>query len=58
MKNQSGKSPLVWIITITVVLIIVGVSIAMIFGGTDIVSEIKGKIQNSNTNNTVQSQTK
>lgn len=58
MKNQSGKSPLGWIITITVVLIIVGVSIAMIFGGTDIVSEIKGKIQNSNTNNTVQSQTK
>lgn len=32
MKEQSGKSPLGWIITIVVALLIVGVSIAMIFG--------------------------
>lgn len=32
MKNQSGKSPLGWIITIAVALIIAGVIVAMIFG--------------------------
>lgn len=32
MKNQSGKSPLWWIIAIAVTLIITGVAIAMIFG--------------------------
>ena len=31
MKNQSGKSPLWWIIAITVTLIIAGVVVAMIF---------------------------
>lgn len=31
MKNQNGKSPLWWIIAITVTLIIAGVIVAMIF---------------------------
>ena len=32
MKGQNGKSPLGWIITIAVLLIIAGVSVAMILG--------------------------
>jgi len=58
MKNQSGKSPLSWIITIVVVLLIAGISIAMIFGNEEVISEIKQKLQNSNTNNTEQTENK
>ena len=32
MKNQDGMSPLGWILTIAIVLLIAGVSIAMILG--------------------------
>lgn len=32
MINQNGKSPLGWIITIAVTLLIAGVIVAMIFG--------------------------
>ena len=31
MKNESGKTPLGWIVTIAVGLIIAGVTVAMIF---------------------------
>lgn len=41
MNKQDGKTPLMWVVTIAVALIIGGVIIAMIFGNTDIVSEIK-----------------
>jgi len=58
MKEQSGKSPLGWIITIVIVLLIAGVSIAMIFGDEEIISEIREKIQNLNTNDTVQTENK
>ena len=46
MKNQSGKSPLGWIIVLVVLLIIAGISVAMIFGGTDIIPNLIEKIQN------------
>ena len=59
MKNQNGKTSLSWIITIVIVLLISGVSIAMIFGNEEIISELKEKIQSFNTNNTtVQTQNK
>jgi len=58
MKEQSGKSPLGWIITIVIVLLIAGVSIAMIFGDEEIISEIREKIQNLNTNDTIQTENK
>lgn len=58
MKNQSGKSPLGWIITIVIVLLIAGVSIAMIFGDEETISEIREKIQNFNTKDTVQTENK
>lgn len=41
MKSQDGKSPLGWIITIVIVLLIVGVSVAMIFGNEEIVKDIQ-----------------
>ena len=54
MKKQDGKTPLEWIVTIAIVLILAGVAVAMIFGNTDVSSKIKEKLQNTNTNNTVQ----
>ena len=56
MKEQNGKSPLGWIITIAVGLIIAGVIIAMIFGDTEEISNIIKQYQNKN--NTVQTQIK
>lgn len=54
MKNESGKSPLGWIITITVSLIILGVVVAMLFVGNEDVTEIIEQYQK--TDNTVQEQ--
>ena len=45
MKGNAGKTPLGWIITIVIVLLIVGVSVAMIFEGTDIIPNLIEKIQ-------------
>ena len=56
MKDESGKSPLEWIIIITVSLLIIGVVIAMLFVGNEDVSNMIE--QYKNTNNTVQTETK
>ena len=48
MRDDNGMTPLGKIVTIAVVLIILGVSVAMIFGGTNIGSDIKGFMQNTN----------
>ena len=56
MENQSGKSPLGWIITIVVALIIAGVTIAMLFVDNE---EFSNTIrQYLNKDNTSQTQTK
>ena len=49
MKNQSGRTPLQTLLTITILLIIAGVTIAMIFGGTDIGSDIRAFLQKDNS---------
>ena len=54
MKDEKGMTPLAWVVTIAVLLIIAGISIAMIFGGDEGTSS---NIQNQNTNNTVQTVT-
>lgn len=52
MKNESGKSPLGWIITIVITLIIAGVVVAMLFGDNE---QVSNKIDEyKNKNNTVQ----
>lgn len=56
MKNQSGKSPLGWIITIVISLLILGTIVAMVFAGNEDVSNIIEQYQTQNTNNTVQEQ--
>jgi len=53
MKKQDGKTPLGWIITIVVVTLIIGVSVAMLFDGEDVRDSIK---QMMNKNNTVQTE--
>lgn len=58
MKNQSGKSPLGWIITIVISLLIVGVIIAVAFVGNEDVTDWIEQYQNKDTNNTVQTQSK
>ena len=61
MKKQDGKTPLEWIITIVVSIIIIGAAIAMLVGGNteEITNMVKEKINlNTNTNDTVQTQTK
>ena len=50
MKKQGGYTPLTWIIIVSIVLLIVGVSIAMLFGNTDIGNQIKDTIQNTKIN--------
>lgn len=58
MKNESGKTPLGWILTIVIFLIIAGVSLAMILGEDD-VENIRNKIiEFQNRNNTVQTENK
>ena len=49
MKNQSGRTPLQTLLTITILLIIAGVAIAMIFEGSDIGSDIKAFLQKNNS---------
>jgi len=56
MKGQSGKSPLGWIVTIVIVLLIAGVSVAMIFGDNEEISNFIKEHQNKN--NTLQTQEK
>ena len=56
MKNQSGKSPLGWIITIVISLLVAGVIIAVVCVGNEDVSNWIEQYQNKITNNTVQSQ--
>ena len=58
MKKQDGKTSLEILLTIVILLIVAGAAVSMIFGGTDIVSEIKGLMQKNDTNvtDTVQEQ--
>lgn len=58
MKRQDGKTSLELLLTIVITVIVAGAAVAMIFGGTDIVSEIKGLMQKNDTNvtETVQEQ--
>ena len=56
MKEQAGKTPLGWIITIAVSVIIAGVVVAMIFADNEEISNMIEKYQNKN--NTVQTQEK
>ena len=61
MKKQDGKTPLEWIITIVVSIIKIGAANAMLDGGNkeEITNMVKEKINlNTNTNDTVQTQTK
>ena len=58
MKNENGKTPLGWLITIVVTILIAGVAVAMIFGDNEEFANMIKKYQNKNTNNTVQTQTK
>lgn len=46
MKNQKGYTPLTWILIVSISLLIIGVTIAMLFANTDIVDEITEKVQN------------
>ena len=52
MKKQDGKTSLEILLTIVILLIVAGAAVAMIFAGTDIVSEIKALMQKNNTNDT------
>ena len=56
MKGQAGKSPLGWIITIVVTLLILGVVVAMVFADNEQVSNMIEQYKNKN--NTVQTQSK
>ena len=50
MKKQDGKTALELILAIAISVIVAGVAFAMIFGGTDIASEIKDFMQKNDTN--------
>ena len=53
MRDESGKTPLGWIITIVISLVIAGVVVAMLFGdNSNMIKEYQNK------NNTVQTQKK
>lgn len=54
MRDDNGMTPLGWIVTIAVVLLIIGVSVAMIFGNEFELPNKKDQNQNQNTSNTVQ----
>ena len=47
MKDDNGLTPLGKIVALTIILIVLGVSVAMIFEGSDIGANIKDFIQNS-----------
>ena len=54
MKNEDGKSPLGWIITIVISLLIAGVVVAMIFADNE---QVTNKIEEyKNKNNSVQTE--
>jgi len=55
MKSQNGKSPLGWIITVVITLLVVGVIFAMLFVENENVSNVIEQYKD-NTNNTVQTQ--
>lgn len=50
MKKQDGKTPLTTLLTIAILLLIGGAVVAMLFEGTDIVSDIKALMQKNDTN--------
>ena len=56
MKSENGKTPLGWIITVVIVLIIAGVTVAMLFADNQELSNKIEEYQNKNQNNTVQTQ--
>ena len=56
MRDENGKTPLGWIITIVIVLLVAGVIVAMIFGDNEEVSNMIE--QYKNRNNTVQTENK
>ena len=58
MKDEKGMTPLQWIVTIAVLLIIAGVSVAMIFGNEFELQNKDEQNQNTNENNTIQTETK
>jgi len=51
MRKQDGKTALQLILTIVILLLIAGVSVAMIFEGTDIASDIKTLIYGTEETN-------
>lgn len=56
MRNENGKTPLAWIVTIAVSLVIAGVTVAMLFADNEDVSKmIEGFL---NKNNKVQTENK
>ena len=56
MRDENGKTPLGWIVTIAVTLIIAGVTFAMLFADNE---QVSNKIEEyRNKNNTVQTETK
>ena len=49
MKKQDGKTSLQILLTIVILLLIAGAAVAMLFEGTDIVSDIKALLQKDDT---------
>ena len=56
MRDDDGKTPLGWIVTIVVSLLIVGVAIAMIFADNEDISNMIEKYQNKNNIEQTQSE--
>lgn len=54
MKRQDGKSPLGWIITVVISLLVVGVIIAMLFVGNDDFFDMIEQYKNNNAINTLE----
>ena len=54
MKNESGKTPLGWLITIIISLIVVGVVVAMLFVDNQEFSNKIKENQNRNSNRHIQ----
>ena len=56
MKNQSGKTPLGWIITIVIALLVAGVVIAMLFADNEEFSNKVKEYRNKNNTSQIQSE--
>ena len=56
MKNQSGKTPLGWIVTIVIGLLVAGVIVAMLFVGNEEFSNKLKEYQNKNSTSQTQSE--